>query len=278
MSGVSVPKSSVAVDTSRGRWCPRPCRWSCRPGRPGWSIADVGADGELGRRVVVGLREVEDLLARRGDGHRAHAEVPAIGPAARRDEREVRRLEGDVHAKAPGDLRPDVDVEALVAAVDVQERLRRVGRVGGHADDAGLQDAGQLPVGRDGRAGVLRGGRCRETECEQCCCADGDGSPVGAHRTNAPSSCVSVGRIGIPRVATACDLSSTPPGHAEVTVDDRLRTTAVRDRYARSSLGSAAGSLPPACRSIYTGPHGRRGLADERIGLLRLRGLRPALR
>ena len=36
--------------------------------------------GHLGRGVVVRLGEVEDLLALAGDGHGAHAEVPAIPP------------------------------------------------------------------------------------------------------------------------------------------------------------------------------------------------------
>src|SRR5450756_2430044 len=90
--------------------------------------------GHLGRRVVIGLAEGEDLLTRRRDRHRANAEVPPPGPGAGGDDVPVRGLERDLHAQPLGDLRPHVDVEALVRPVRLQRGLGRVLRIRGHHD------------------------------------------------------------------------------------------------------------------------------------------------
>src|SRR5207253_1046081 len=74
------------------------------------------------------------------DRHRADTDVPATAPATGRDCRPVGGHELDLDAETLADLVRHVDVEALVAAVGLELRLRRVLRIGRDDELAGLED------------------------------------------------------------------------------------------------------------------------------------------
>ena len=100
-----------------------------------------GARRQVRRRVVVGLREAEEVLAVGRDRHRPDADVPASRPAAGGDDVPFLVLELGLDSEPSGDLGADVDVEANPGAIRLTERLRLVVRIG--------RDA-QLVVRKDG--------------------------------------------------------------------------------------------------------------------------------
>ena len=118
----------------------------------------VGADDHHGGRVVVGLGEVEDLLAVVGRRHGADGGVPATVPAAGGDDVPRGCLPRHVDAEALGDLGGDVDVEAdVLAGLLVERGLRRVRRVGRDREGARVADLREQSVGLAGAGVVGRG-------------------------------------------------------------------------------------------------------------------------
>ena len=110
------------------------------------------------RRVVVRRREVEELLAVDGVGHRPDAHVPPVVPRAGGDDVPLLRLDVGRDAEAARDLVGDVDVEPVpLLGLHVVPRLRLVLRVGRDAERAARADVGERIAGGRVRRGADAG-------------------------------------------------------------------------------------------------------------------------
>ena len=111
---------------------------------------------ELGRRIVVrGGGEIEDLLPRGRDSHRADAHVPLVAPIASRNQVPVRRNKFHLDAHPIGDFISHVHIKALEIAAFVQKTLWRIVWIGGDANRAAGHHCRQQVVRRGGRCASI---------------------------------------------------------------------------------------------------------------------------